>query len=142
MWCEFENVDQDAKPWKCKHCGYKCRVGHAKHVCREPQAVQAQNVGPSFAQKAINFVGAAAKDVVTGMKRCSDEEMDSRLKICKGSKDEGIPPCPFWTPTKDGNGSCRSCGCPVSRDHVYRNKIAWKSESCPEGKWGPITEKD
>lgn len=134
MFCEFEKTDTDDKPWKCKNCAYKCKV-NAKRVCPVPQNTRVQNVGPSFLQKAINFSSAVVHDVATGMQRCTEEEMDERIEICKGSEDKGIPKCEFYIDRGDGSGDCSACGCRLSSKRIYLNKIAWKNETCPKNKW-------
>lgn len=139
MKCIFEKIDTDKKPWKCINCGYKSPV-NAIRGCNKSESAAIQHIvtpghPTSLGTKIKNFTKAAIKDVAGGMKRCTDEEMDDRLKICRGSEKEGIPQCPFYIKTSETNGSCTACGCVLSRDHVYLNKIAWKSESCPKGKW-------
>ena len=57
--------------------------------------------------------------------KCSQEEIDARLAICDS--------CEYYE-----NESCLQCGCAISRDRVYGNKLAYKNKSCPIGKWGPI----
>ena len=54
--------------------------------------------------------------------QCSQEEIDSRMNICNGFQ----------------NNSCLQCGCALSRDKNYMNKLFWKKQSCPIGKWGPV----
>lgn len=57
--------------------------------------------------------------------KCSQEQIDERLAICNT--------CEYYE-----NESCLQCGCAISRDRVYGNKLAYKNKSCPIGKWGPI----
>lgn len=56
---------------------------------------------------------------------CTQEQIDMRLSICKG--------CEFYK-----NNSCLKCGCSLSRDKNYMNKLYWADKSCPIGKWGPV----
>jgi hypothetical protein len=58
-------------------------------------------------------------------KPCSQEQIDARLAICQG--------CEFYK-----NNSCLKCGCALSRDRNYMNKLYWADKSCPIGKWGPV----
>lgn len=53
---------------------------------------------------------------------CSESEIDNRHKICES--------CEFF---KDN--SCTQCGCLLSKDRIYLNKLAMKSQSCPINKW-------
>ena len=58
--------------------------------------------------------------------RCSQEEIDARLAICDS--------CEYYE-----NDTCLQCGCAISRDRVFGNKLAYKDKECPIGKWGRIT---
>ena len=57
---------------------------------------------------------------------CSQEQIDARMDICKQ--------CPFFQ-----INSCLQCGCALSRDRNYKNKLYFADQSCPIGKWGPIS---
>ena len=59
--------------------------------------------------------------------QATEEQINNRMDICKV--------CDHY---KDD--SCLLCGCRVVRDTVHHNKLADKSASCPDGRWGPITE--
>lgn len=76
-----------------------------------------------LSQKILTFGKAVINDIRHGMERCTEEEMDARLEICKG--------CPFFE-ERNNKSSCMKCGCPLSRDKIYRNKLYWKHESCPD----------
>ena len=68
-----------------------------------------------------------AKQQATAKIKCSQEEIDARLAICND--------CEYYE-----NESCLQCGCAISRDRVYGNKLAYKNKACPIGKWGPIID--
>lgn len=57
----------------------------------------------------------------------SQKQIDERMDICNS--------CEYYK-----NEACMLCGCRVVRDTVYQNKLADKSASCPDGRWGPITD--
>jgi hypothetical protein len=59
-------------------------------------------------------------------KQCSEEQINERMNICQG--------CEFFQ-----DNTCLQCGCALSRDKTYMNKLLWADQSCPVGKWGPIT---
>lgn len=59
-------------------------------------------------------------------KQCSQEQIDARLAICNG--------CEFYQ-----NNTCLKCGCALSREKNYKNKLLWADQKCPVDKWGPIT---
>jgi hypothetical protein len=77
-------------------------------------------------EKAKNFASAAVTHVAAGMPRCSDEQIEHRFSICQG--------CEHY----DGK-ACMKCGCPVSRERTLIGKLAWADQSCPVGKWGPVS---
>ena len=57
-------------------------------------------------------------------KVCSQEQVDKRLSICHN--------CEYYE-----NNTCLQCGCALSRERVYMNKLYLANQSCPIGKWGP-----
>jgi hypothetical protein len=59
-------------------------------------------------------------------KQCSQEQIDQRMEICKG--------CEFYK-----NNTCLKCGCALSRERNYMNKLLWADQSCPVNKWGPVS---
>ncbi|MEM3041509.1 MAG: hypothetical protein QXG97_05755 [Nitrososphaerota archaeon] len=81
--------------------------------------------GPSILQRALNFVRAAVRHVESGMERRSEEEIERIFNtFCKN--------CAVFNGTACTHGSC---GCSVSDENRFFNKLAWKSESCPAGYW-------
>lgn len=80
--------------------------------------------GPSFVEKAVNFVTSTAKHLAAGMPAAADEEVARRFAICQQ--------CQHF----DGS-ACLKCGCPVVRQKRFVSKLSWANESCPVGKWGP-----
>jgi hypothetical protein len=57
----------------------------------------------------------------------SEEQINERMDICNS--------CEYYK-----NEACMLCGCRVVRNSVYQNKLADKSASCPDGRWGPIKD--
>ena len=80
---------------------------------------------PPLAERLANFAASAAKHVVAGMPRCTDQQIAERFAICQG--------CEFLS-----GGACSKCGCPVVREARFVSKLSWANESCPVGKWGPV----
>jgi hypothetical protein len=81
---------------------------------------------PSFLTKVRNFGASAAKHVAAGMPQASEDEVARRFAICET--------CEHF----DGK-ACRLCGCPVVRQKQFLSKLSWAGESCPVGKWGPVS---
>ena len=81
---------------------------------------------PPLAERVANFAASAAKHVAAGMPRCTDEQIAERFAICQG--------CEFLS-----GGACSKCGCPVVREARFVSKLSWANESCPVGKWGPVS---
>jgi hypothetical protein len=81
---------------------------------------------PSFLEKVGHFATSAVKHVAAGAPRCTDEQVAARHAICSG--------CEYF----DGK-ACKKCGCPVVRERAYISKLSWAGESCPAGKWGPVS---
>lgn len=77
-------------------------------------------------RKVSNFAKSAARHVSEGGPRCTDEQIAERYAVCQG--------CEFLNA-----GSCTKCGCPVVRERAFISKLAWAGESCPVGKWGPVS---
>ena len=82
--------------------------------------------GVSLLTKARSFVTAAASHVAAGMPQATDDEVARRFAICQG--------CEHF----DGR-ACKKCGCPVVREKKFLSKLSWANESCPVGKWGPVS---
>jgi hypothetical protein len=77
-------------------------------------------------QKVKNFAASAARHIAAGAPQASEEEVARRFAICEG--------CEHY----DGK-ACRKCGCPVVREKKFLSKLSWANESCPVGKWGPVS---
>jgi hypothetical protein len=60
--------------------------------------------------------------IIDNIKKCSPEEIDQRFAICNS--------CEYYK-----NSTCEKCGCYAVRDSIYMNKLAWKDQECPIGKW-------
>lgn len=91
-----------------------------------PAYPRAPKPGLSIVQRASNFTRSAVRHVVAGLPRASDAEIERRWSICQA--------CEHLA-----DGKCRKCGCPIIRERQFLSKLAWATESCPAGKWGPAT---
>jgi rRNA maturation endonuclease Nob1 len=80
--------------------------------------------------KAVNYVKDTAEWVASGIPYRSKVAIDVIFtEVCQ--------PCEYFKqgPVFD-YGTCEKCGCPLKRAGRNRNKIAWATSKCPEGKWG------
>ena len=82
---------------------------------------------PSIWIRGLNFGFALGRHVLSGMKRRTEAEIIERFDICLGCEHH----------TGEGESlNCGKCGCSCNADQgVFINKLAWASETCPEGKW-------
>lgn len=113
-------LTRDKEIYRCEVCGWRTRIESAKHSCS----------GPRLPQKVINVAKATWKFILSGFELSTQELIQSRLKVCKD--------CPLFD-LKSVNpieGICKhnKCGCRVREDY-FLNKLSFKSESCPDGKW-------
>lgn len=119
----------------CEKCGSIAPFQDVQQNCKievEPFVPDLSTLKePSFLEKAKNFSSAFIKDISTGMKRCTEEEIQERLEICRD--------CPLFKKYSDEpiRGVCthKSCGCNIKDTQEYWNKLAWKSQECPLKKW-------
>jgi len=81
---------------------------------------------PGLLERATNFAKATVHHVSCGAPRCTDEQVAARYEICTG--------CEFFA-----NNACMKCGCGISRERAYISKLHWADQSCPVGKWGPVS---
>lgn len=84
----------------------------------------------TFWDNAQHYAIALYKWVQAGRPKRTKEEIEERFLICEK--------CEHFFRLKPWRGRCKKCGCYLGR-HVklfaIRNKIAMKTEKCPEGKW-------
>lgn len=76
-----------------------------------------------FSEQAWRFIRALTRHAADGLRKCSQEQVNERLAICRG--------CPEFVGDR-----CQECGCHCNERRIFLNKLAWRSESCPLGKWG------
>jgi hypothetical protein len=99
------------------------------HFCKVPSQSRGEGdmaVNPSLAEKVANFATSAARHFAAGMPQATEEQVAARFAICQT--------CEHF----DGK-ACRQCGCPVVREKKFLSKLSWAGESCPVGKWGPVS---
>jgi len=99
---------------------FAAAVSHPAESTQQ-QAVQEQETS-RFSEQAWRFVAALTRHAADGLRRCSQEQVNERLAICQN--------CPEFAGDR-----CRECGCHCNERRVFLNKLAWRSEVCPLGKW-------
>jgi hypothetical protein len=103
----------------CEVCSFKTKLENAYRVCKTP---------PSLLTKIGNFIPAFTNHILAGSPKCSEDEIQGRLKICQG--------CPLYV----GNiCSHDSCGCNIKDSQTFFNKLYWADQKCPLDKWDVVT---
>lgn len=123
--CVSINPDTGAKAYQCSVCSATVFIPDPnqeppKFPCKKP-LTRSEDVG--FGQKILNFAGAVASHIGSGMPKCTEEQIIKRHDICRQ--------CEFF---KDD--TCGKCGCPLTRNQQFVSKLAWADQECPVGKWG------
>lgn len=81
--------------------------------------------GPPLSRRVYNALVAGVRHGLDLLKHRTQEEIDTNLAICQA--------CPLL---QDGVCSHPDCGCPIrGGKRRFWNKLAWRSEECPLGKW-------
>lgn len=127
IYCEFEPIGNH-KLYKCNKCGFivQLREIYKRYVCRVKFQEQANAKENPLNAKLIKTEKLPTpSQVIKSKKSCSQKQIDERLSICQT--------CEYFQ-----NNTCLKCGCSLSRDQVFINKLYWPDQSCPIGKWGPI----
>lgn len=114
MFCNFINISE--KIYECAKCGMSIEVqdqidGAPLVPCMSPLKNFSSTNARTFMEQ-----HRPQQDL------CSIEEIDHRHDICLS--------CDSFK-----NNSCEQCGCSLTRDRNYMNKLAIKTESCPIKKW-------
>jgi hypothetical protein len=72
----------------------------------------------------LNFFKSFIRHLFRGMPKSSNELILSRYNECvKCSSFDTI------------NSQCLECGCNISQEKIFLNKLAWKDQKCPLGNW-------
>ena len=79
---------------------------------------------PSFKQRIVTFLKSLFWHVYAGFPKSSQTLIDERYKICND--------CEMLDKKA---GQCLVCGCNINQKKIFMNKLAWKDQKCPEGKW-------
>lgn len=85
---------------------------------------------PTIITRIVTFWKSFWNHIITGMKKSSIKEIEKRYSVCEG--------CEFFNfknEQEEISATCNVCGCSLSKKRIFMNKLAWKDQSCPEGKW-------
>lgn len=108
IFCNFVQINN---VYECSKCGTKISFSDSDDPplfpCRSPLKKDTKNT-PSAIQSIIP--------------NSSLDQIEKRYSVCLS--------CEFLQ-----NNSCTKCGCNITRDRNYMNKLANESESCPIAKW-------
>lgn len=139
MNCEFIENPGGKKPYKCKHCGFEWHNNTVHKNCDAfkesivskpgPDSITQELKPPPIGRRLLNFAKSAALHAMRGNPTCTEEEIQQRLDICKQ--------CDLFKRYDEETGVCThdDCGCNIKSQQKYLNKLAWKDQRCPIGKW-------
>ena len=99
----------------------------AGHGPNEQQPVRVLSPGvlttsPPLLARAWSFTSALVRWSLGGFRRRTKAEIATLAAICEA--------CPRYA-----GRVCTACGCACTREKQFLNKLAWRSETCPENKW-------
>lgn len=136
--------------FNCDHCGLVRAVPCGVKIacgCKSAStaASPAAEVLPPRG-RLVRFAFALIRHTVNFWRWRTPWEIAELHAICRGCEfylpaKEPKPPT-WWqrllriTPTE---GWCKKCGCGCGSAAAWLNKLAWRSEKCPEGKWPAVT---
>lgn len=116
--------------WVCEKCSKVWNnIATKKFTCVCGAIYEAE--GPGNLLKLKNFTVASIGHFLKGNPTCQQDEIDYRLSICKV--------CDFFTGIACSH---RNCGCNISDQQIYLNKLAWSDQRCPLNKWGIPLERE
>jgi hypothetical protein len=143
--CDFIDTNtlyNGKKIYECKYCGVKLVLDDPstqmlcfkKMIDVKKSLYEEHNISypkitdttPDKIEQVIMDQIRTRNDPDQNPELCNDEQIQDRLKICSS--------CEFYK-----NNLCELCGCTIVRENNYMNKLAHKSASCPDNRWGPIT---
>ncbi len=72
--------------------------------------------------KIFNFAKALYFHIGAGLPKSTQAEINDRYAVCES--------CDMFY-----NNQCLECGCNIQTKRKFLNKLAWKDQKCPLGKW-------
>lgn len=124
-YCKFRKTETP-NVYRCEICGAMTAPTESP-----PERIyfecRSNRKGPSWLQRIKNFAVALASHIAVGSPRASQADINARLEVCAE--------CPLF------NGSIcthANCGCNVTGEDVFMNKLSWADSTCPAGRWGAV----
>lgn len=74
--------------------------------------------------KILTFLKSLFWHIYAGSPQSSQELIDSRFALCVICNDYDSK-----------NQQCQVCGCNINNKQIFMNKLAWRDQKCPKGKW-------
>ena len=74
--------------------------------------------------KILTFLKSLAWHIYSGFPKSTQSQIDKRMDICET--------CEMFD---SQNSQCLVCGCNLSRQKIFMNKLAWADQECPLKKW-------
>ena len=122
-------VQRSREPRKtCGSCGSKPRTPRTPRTPREPKTTPsrikntAHPVKVSLLSRAAQYALAMARHIADDATPTSPNDLAFRESCCAS--------CPH-----NVDDTCTLCTCPLRPNSFNAGKLAWRSESCPVGKW-------
>lgn len=103
-----------------KQCSF-IDTGFDTYQCQNCGVVVTSYEGPPIMM--CSFSDTDIKELQELDFAASISTIQNRYNICKS--------CDFYS-----NHSCSKCGCRVVSFMEFKNKLVWKDQECPIGKWG------
>lgn len=74
--------------------------------------------------KLYTFIQSFILHILRGLPKSSISLIQQRYSICES--------CEFISKEKN---QCLQCGCNISKEQIFMNKLAWHDQKCPLNKW-------
>lgn len=114
LFCNFIGISDHE--YECSKCGNKIFI--QDNIEEPPLFPCSSPLSNGSAKDVLDFMSThTSTDNL-----CSLSQIEQRHSVCLA--------CEYYS-----NNSCNKCGCYLTKDRNYMNKLALKEESCPINKW-------
>ena len=125
--CQYRKIPGSEDVYLCVKCRHTTNRPVQERVCGEAVKPPAGLISVSIIGKAEHFIVSLAHLAVSKFKfRTKKEIKDIWVQHCSQ--------CEYYDPIED---QCMSCGCNINLHTADKalNKLAWKTEPCPQDKF-------